>query len=70
MYKAKVAFSGLISMSVGDVGEIADASIAKDLLKAGYIEEIKPAIKGETEKSETENNTTNKKPAKGKEKRG
>jgi nitrogen regulatory protein PII len=56
LYKAKVDFSGIISMSLGDVGEIADASIAKDLLKAGYIEEIKPAEKGETAKA-----TSNKK---------
>lgn len=45
MYKAKVNFSGVISMSVGDVAEIADTSIANDLLKAGYIVEVKPAEK-------------------------
>ena len=45
-YKAKVNFSGAISMYVGEVREIADVDIAKDLLKAGYIEEIKPADKG------------------------
>jgi len=44
-YKAKVNFSGAISMYVGEVREIADVDIAKDLLKAGYIEEIKPADK-------------------------
>ncbi len=65
MYKARVNFSGVISMSVGDVADIADASIAKDLLKAGYIEEIKPAEKGETAKT-----TTNKKPTKSRAKRG
>lgn len=48
MYKARVNFSGVISMSVGDVADIADASIAKDLLKAGYIEEVKPAEKVQT----------------------
>lgn len=65
MYKAKVNFSGIISMSVGDVAEIADASIAKDLLKAGYIEEIKPA-----EKVKPTKETTNKKPTRAKTKRG
>lgn len=50
MYKARVNFSGVISMSVGDVADIADASIAKDLLKAGYIEEVKPAEKVQTPK--------------------
>lgn len=63
LYKAKVDFSGLISMSVGDVGEIADTSIAKDLLRAGYIEEVKPAQEGAKA-------TTNKKPTKGRAKRG
>jgi hypothetical protein len=33
-------------MYVGEVKEIADVDIAKDLLKAGYIEEVKPADKG------------------------
>ena len=65
MYKAKVSFSGIISMSVGDVGEIADESIAKDLLKAGYIEEVKPA-----EKAKPVKDTSNKKPTRAKTKRG
>ena len=42
-YRAKVSFSGIISMAAGQVAEIADPTIAKDLLKAGYIEEVKPA---------------------------
>ena len=42
MYKAKVCFSGLISMRKNEVKEIKDKNIVKDLLKAGYIEEIKP----------------------------
>lgn len=45
-YKAKVNFSGIkLSMCVGEVKDISDANIAKDLLRAGYIEEIKPAEK-------------------------
>ena len=40
--KAKVGFSGpAVSMSVGQVGEIADKAILADLLRAGYIEEVK-----------------------------
>lgn len=56
MYKARVNFSGVVSMSVGDVRNIEDVNIAKDLLKAGYIEEVKPAKKAiaETEKAQTE----------------
>ena len=58
MYKAKVSFSGIISMSVGDVGEIADASIAKDLLKAGYIEEVQPADKVKADKVKSDKKPT------------
>ena len=36
-YKAIVSFSGVISMACGEVGTIADPSLADDLLKAGYI---------------------------------
>ena len=42
MYRAKVGFSGLISMKKNEVKQIKDKAIIKDLLKAGYIEEIKP----------------------------
>ena len=45
-YKAKVNFSGnKVSMSVGEIKEVAD-DIAKDLLRAGYIEMVDPADKG------------------------
>lgn len=44
-YRAKVNFSGTVSMCVGEVRDIADESIAKDLIRAGYIEEIQPADK-------------------------
>jgi len=37
-YRAKVSFSGLVSMAKGEVKEILDSSIVNDLLKAGYIE--------------------------------
>ena len=52
MYEAIKSFSGVISMSVGDVREINDVNIAKDLLRAGYIREIKPAVKGVKAKAE------------------
>ena len=42
MYKAVVGFSGLITMKKGEVKEIKDKDLVKDLLKAGYIVEIKP----------------------------
>lgn len=40
MYRATISFSGVVSMAMGEVREIPDESIAKDLLNAGYIEEI------------------------------
>lgn len=38
-YRALVNFTGLISMGKGQVREISDLSLARDLLKAKYIEE-------------------------------
>lgn len=52
-YKAKISFSGLVSMSKGEVKEIKDKYIVDDLLRAGYIVPIeeqkakKPLKKGE-----------------------
>lgn len=39
-YKALVSFSGLISMGLGEVREIKDKAVAKDLLEAGYVEQV------------------------------
>ena len=36
------SFSGVISMYEGETREIEDAELVADLLKAGYIEEVKP----------------------------
>ena len=45
-YRAKENFSGLkLSMCVGEVKDLADDTIVKDLLRAGYIEEVQPAEK-------------------------
>lgn len=41
MYKALVSFTGKVSMTIGQVGEIPDKAVAADLVKAGYVEEIK-----------------------------
>ena len=65
MYKAKVSFSGVVSMNVGEVADIADVNIAKDLLRAGYIEEVKPA-----EKAKPVKDTSNKKPTRTRAKKG
>ena len=42
MYRALVSFSGLISMAEGEIRDIGDDAIAKDLLNAEYIEEVTP----------------------------
>lgn len=42
MYRAIIGFSGLITMKKGEIKEIKDKALVKDLLKAGYIEEVKP----------------------------
>lgn len=52
MHKALKSFSGTISMCEGETREIKDADIVSDLLRAGYIEEVKP--KGRTRKNAAE----------------
>lgn len=63
-YKALVNFGGVVSMHVGEVKNISDVNIAKDLLKAGYITEIKPAEKAKQAKETTEKATEKKERAK------
>lgn len=69
-YKALKTFTGLISMVKGQVQEIKDSAIAKDLLNAGYIaeekaKEVKQEIKDEVKEIETKaKNTRNKKSTK------
>lgn len=41
LVKALVGFAGKVSMHAGEIKEIEDDAIAKDLLNAGYIEEVK-----------------------------
>ena len=49
MYKALIAFAGAVTMAEGEIKEILDKKVAKDLLDAHYIEEVtvieKPARK-------------------------
>lgn len=51
MYKALKSFSGIVSMYEGETREIEDADVVADLLKAGYIAEVKPKRGRSTEKS-------------------
>lgn len=39
-YRATKSFSGLVSMVKGEVRELEDEKIVKDLLKSGYIEDL------------------------------
>lgn len=50
MYKALVSFSGLISMRKGEVRELTDLAIIKDLLNAGYIEAVEEKKAEKTKK--------------------
>ena len=45
-YRALVSFTGLVSMAKDEVREISDLSLAHDLLKAKYIEEVKAETTG------------------------
>ena len=53
-YKATKSFSGVISMKKGDVRDITNEEVAKDLLRAGYVielEESKPKTSTSSKKS-------------------
>ena len=41
MYKALISFTGIVTMAVGEVKDIKNKAVAEDLLRAGYIEEVK-----------------------------
>ena len=47
MYRALVSFCGRISMTEGEVRDISDKAVVKDLLDAKFIEEVNPHKKAE-----------------------
>lgn len=51
MYKALKTFTGLVRMKKGEVKDIEDKAIVKDLLSAGYIEDISAPKSEKTTKS-------------------
>lgn len=63
MYRALLSFSGVISMARGEIREIQDEKIAKELLKSGYIEslEIMDIQPKETAQTKTTKTTKTKK---------
>lgn len=40
-YKALIGFSGVVTMAQGEIKEIDNPDVAKDLLRAKFIEEVK-----------------------------
>ena len=56
MFTALTSFSGKISMAEGEVREIPDPSLVKDLLKAGYIKETAEEKKSVRKKRKEESN--------------
>lgn len=46
MLKALTSFSGIVSMREGETREIDDAAVVADLLRAGYVEEVKQTAAG------------------------
>ena len=55
MYKALKSFSGKITMNKGQVKKITDKEVIKDLLRAGYIEELEPTKKEEPKLTKKKN---------------
>ena len=64
-YKATISFSGRkISMKKGDVRDITDEALAKDLLNAGYVIELDESKPLESKPEASKPKTTSKKTAK------
>ena len=58
-YKATIAFAGRkISMRRGEVKEITDEALAKDLIKAGYVIELDESKPQESKPVESKPKTT------------
>jgi hypothetical protein len=64
MYKALISFSGLVSMAEGDVRDITDEALAKDLLNAGYVIELEESKPLESKPEASKPKTSSKKTAK------
>ena len=64
-FKATISFSGRkISMKKGDVRDITDEALAKDLLKAGYVIELEESKPLESKPEASKPKTSSKKTAK------
>lgn len=47
--KAKVSFSGVLSMGLGEIRECDNEELLEDLIQAGYVEEVTDRSAEETE---------------------
>lgn len=54
LVKALVSFAGKVSMGAGETQEVSDEATLKDLLRAGYIVEVKPKAEPKAEKPKAE----------------
>ena len=66
MYKALKSFGGVVSMVSGEIRDISNPLVVNDLVKAGYIVEVKPAKDKAKEEAEVKPKKTTKKTAKDK----
>ena len=59
LVKAKHSFAGVISMGKGEERELSEGAVLKDLLSAGYVEEVKKkAVKqSESKRGNKSNNS-------------
>lgn len=59
LVKAKHSFAGVISMGEGEERELSEGAVLKDLLSAGYVEEVKKkAVKqSESKRGNKSNNS-------------
>lgn len=60
-YKATRSFSGIVSMKKGDVKDIKDVEVAKDLLRAGYVIALEEEKAEESKPKATSKKTAKKK---------
>lgn len=52
-YRAKVSFAGQLCMYAGEIREIGNEELEKDLLQAGYIEPVKNSLSEENIKADS-----------------
>ena len=67
LLRATKSFSGIVSMGNGEIKDISDKAIVKDLLDAGYVERVEdpaPVKAAKTEKPAAKKAASKKAPAK------